>query len=329
MTAPLALVLMLAAPTASPPIDSVTALARARSLHPAVSRGDAAALWAEFDAHMRKSMKDSANFAAQMDRIHTTTGAIDSVLEEQVTRSGTDWLYQARCRFTNVPLISKLTIGLDPDGRIAQLSVRPDERKAYPSPFMDYHTRTHLHLPFKGEWYVFWGGRTLDQNHHAASRGQRFAHDLAIMRNGSTHRDDGRKLSDYYCYGKPVYAPAAGTIVWIEANRPDQEIGTSDPAHPIGNGVVIDHGNGEFSVIAHLQPHSLKVRLDQYVKRGQKIGQCGNSGNTSEPHVHYHLQNAIDMREADGLPAQFENLIIDGSRIERAEILRGQRVRPQ
>jgi murein DD-endopeptidase MepM/ murein hydrolase activator NlpD len=93
--------------------------------------------------------------------------------------------------------------------------------------------------------------------------------------------------------------------------------------------VVIDHGNGEFSVIAHLQPHSLKVRLGQRVKTGQALGKVGNSGNTSEPHVHYHLQNAVDMRDADGLPAQFENLIIDGSRIERAEILRGQRVRPQ
>jgi hypothetical protein len=194
---------------------------------------------------------------------------------------------------------------------------------------MDYRTRTHLRLPFKGEWYVFWGGRTLDQNHHAASRSQRFAHDLAIMREGATHHGDGRSLGDYYCYGKPVLAPAAGTIAWLEDRHPDQEIGTSDPAHPIGNGVVIDHGNGEFSVIAHLQPGSLKVKLGQHVKTGQKLGKCGNSGNTSEPHVHYHLQNAIDIREADGLPAQFENLIIDGSRIERAEILRGQRVRPQ
>ncbi len=328
MTAALALALILAAPS-STPIDSVAALERARSLHPAVSAGDAAALWREFDDRMRQAMKDSANFAAQMSRIHLTTGAIDSVLEEQVSRTGTDWIYQARCRFTNVPLISKLTIGVAPDGRISQLSVRPDERKAHASPYLDYRTKTHLHLPFKGEWYVFWGGRTLDQNHHAASRAQRFAHDLAIMKDGSTHSGDGRQLRDYYCYGKEVRAPAAGTIVWLEDDHPDQQIGTSDPAHPIGNGVIIDHGNGEFSVIAHLQPHSLKVKLDQWVKNGQVLGKVGNSGNTSEPHVHYHLQNRIDMREADGLPAQFENLIIDGSRTERAEILRGQRVRQQ
>jgi hypothetical protein len=329
MTAPVALFLVLAAAPSPAAIDSAAAIERARSLHPAVSRGDAPALWREFDSRMRQAMKDSASFAAQMARIHTATGAIDSVLEEQVSRSGPDWVYQARCRFTNVPVISRLTIGIAPDGRISQLSVRPDERKAYPSPFMDYRTKTRLRLPFKGEWYVFWGGRTLDRNHHAASRSQRFAHDLAIMRDGSTHTGDGRRLKDYHCYGKPVLAPADGVVAWIEDGHPDQAIGTSDPAHPIGNGVVIDHGNGEFSVIAHLQPGSLKVKLDQRVKAGQTLGKVGNSGNTSEPHVHYHLQNAIDMREADGLPAFFEHLIIDGSRTERAEIVRGQRVRPQ
>jgi len=328
MIADLALAVILALPSPTP-IDSASALARARSLHPEVSRGDAATLWGELDPRMRKAMKDSANFAAQMARIHAATGAIDSVLEEQVARSGQDWIYQARCRFTNVPLVSRLTIGIAPDGRVCQLSVRPDERKAYPSPFMDYRTKTSLRLPFKGEWYVFWGGRSLDENHHAASRSQRFAHDLAIMRKESTHRGEGRKLSDYYCYGKPVLAPAAGTVVWLESTRPDQEIGTSDPAHPIGNGVVIDHGNGEFSVIAHLQPGSLKVRLGQHVKPGQKLGRCGNSGNTSEPHIHYHLQNQADIRVADGLPAQFEHLIIDGSRLDRSEIVRGQRVRTQ
>jgi len=310
-------------------VDSVMALSRARSLHPAVSGGDAATLWGEFDDRMRKAMKDSVSFASQMARIHAQTGAIDSVLEEQVTRSGPDWLYLARCRFSALPVICRLTIGITPDGRVSQLAVRPDERKAYPSPYLGYHTKTRLRLPFKGEWYVFWGGSSLEQNHHAASRNQRFAHDLAIMHEGATHSGDGSHLTDYYCYGKPVVAPAAGTIVWLEESRPDQQIGTSDPAHPIGNGVIIDHGDGEFSVLAHLQPRSLKVKLGHKVKAGQTLGRCGNSGNTSEPHIHYHLQNGIDMREADGLPAQFENLTVDGTRLDRAEIVRGQRVRPQ
>jgi hypothetical protein len=331
----LTLALLLASPapgpiqTVVPTPDSVAALSRARSLHPAVSGGDAATLWGEFDDRMRTAMKDSVSFASQMSRIHAQTGAIDSVLEEQLTRSGPDWLYQARCRFSGVPVICRLTIGITPDGRVSQLAVRPDERKAYPSPYLGYHTKTRLRLPFKGEWYVFWGGSSLEQNHHAASRSQRFAHDLAIMNEGATHSGDGSQLTDYYCYGKPVVAPAAGTIVWLEEHRPDQEIGTSDPAHPIGNGVIIDHGDGEFSVLAHLQPRSLKVKLGQKVKAGQTLGRCGNSGNTSEPHIHYHLQNGIDMREADGLPALFENLTVDGTRLDRAEIVRGQRVRPQ
>jgi len=274
-------------------------------------------------------MKDSASFSAQMARIHAQTGAIDSVLEEQVSKDGSDWLYQARCRFSDLPVICRLTIGMTPDGRVSQLAVRPDERKAYASPFIDYRTRTRLRLPFKGEWYVFWVWRTLEQNHHAASRSQRFAHDLAIMKDGSTHVGDGKELTDYHCYGKPVLAPASGIVAWLEDGHPDQPIGSSDPAHPIGNGVILDHGSGEFSVLAHFQPHSLKVKLGERVKAGQTLGRCGNSGNTSEPHLHYHLRNGVDPRESAGLPAQFEHLIIDGSRIERAEILRGQRVRPQ
>ena len=141
-----------------------------------------------------------------------------------------------------------------------------------------------------------------------------------------THAGDGKAL-DYYCYGAPLLAPAAAP--WCGSRpQPDQAIGTTNAATPIGNGVVIDHGNGEFSLLAHMQPKSLKVKKGDRVKAGQALGKCGNSGNTSEPHLHYHLQNGPEMPEAEGLPAFFNGLVVDGSPVERAEIVKGQRAKP-
>jgi len=322
------LLVMLAATSSSPvPLDSVAVIARARALHPLVSAGDAGALWTRFDSSMRAAMKDSANFAGLMSGIHAQVGAIDSVLSEQVLQDRGRWIYRALCRFTGIPLPARLVVGFAPDGRIGSLAVQPPERPPFPSPFLDYQTRTKLSLPFAGEWFVFWGGRTLEQNHHAASRSQRFAHDLAIRKDGRTHAGDGKKLEDYHCYGLPVLAPAAGTVVWLEDGHPDQAIGSSDRDQPIGNGVIIDHGQGEYSLLAHFQPGSITVKKGDPVRQDQAIARCGNSGNTSEPHLHFHLQNGPTPEDVDGLPAFFVDLVVDGQEVERGEIVRGQMVR--
>ncbi|MCI0452257.1 MAG: M23 family metallopeptidase [Candidatus Latescibacteria bacterium] len=99
-----------------------------------------------------------------------------------------------------------------------------------------------------------------------------------------------------------------------------------DPKNPIGNGVVIDHGNGEFSLLAHMQPKSLRVNTGDAVKAGALLGLCGNSGNTSEPHIHYHLQGGPDLKTAAGLPAPFSSLIVNGKPVAKAELLKGQTV---
>ena len=75
-----------------------------------------------------------------------------------------------------------------------------------------------------------------------------------------------------------------------------------------GNSVVIDHENGEFSLVAHMQKGSVRVRVGDRVTRGQGIGVMGNSGNSSGPHVHYQLMTGPDRDTADGLPARFSNV---------------------
>ena len=96
---------------------------------------------------------------------------------------------------------------------------------------------------------------------------------------------------------------------------------------PVGNHIVIDHGNGEFSFLAHLRRGSLAIEVGQRVEAGARLGLCGNSGNSSEPHLHYHLQDTGVLHEGRGLPAQFRGYLADGAPVERGEPLKGQRVR--
>jgi murein DD-endopeptidase MepM/ murein hydrolase activator NlpD len=127
-----------------------------------------------------------------------------------------------------------------------------------------------------------------------------------------------------------VLAPAAGRVVSAVGDvadnpRPGQKIAGA-PAP--GNHVVIDHGKGEHSLVAHFRQGSLAVREGQKVKAGQLLGLCGNSGNSSQPHVHYHLQTGKRFGEGLGLPAFFNGYEADGEPVARGEPQRGQVVVP-
>jgi hypothetical protein len=312
---------------ASAAMDSTAAMTRAKEFRPHVSAGTPGPLWAAFDDKMRAAMVDSTRFAAALAGIHAQVGAVKEVLSEGIALEQDVWVYRASCRFEKAEEPLLLLLALTAEGKIAGLAVRP-QPKEYASPHLDYITKTPLQLPFKGEeWYVFWGGRTLAENYHASSKSQRFAMDLGIRKDGSSHGGDGKKLTDYYCYGVEITAPADGQVVWSCDSLPDQEPGQMDPARPAGNNVVIDHGNGEFSLIAHLQPKSQKFKNGASVKAGDVLGKCGNSGNTSEPHLHYHLQNGPDLMTAEGLPAIFTGACVDDKKVEKAQPVRGQRIK--
>jgi murein DD-endopeptidase MepM/ murein hydrolase activator NlpD len=308
-------------------LDHATALTRARDARDRVSSGETSPLWPEFSARMQSVLKDSSNFATMSAGIHAQLGAIDSVLSEEVSDRDSNVVVVLRCRFAKLALPVNVTVAFDPAGWITTLTVRPEVNQEYPSKFLDYATKTRFELPFRGEWWVAWGGRTLGENYHAATRSQRFAHDLLMVKDGKTHAGEGKALSDYYCYGQPILAPAAGTIVAVADTFPDLAVGSRDPAHAAGNHVVIDHGNGEFSLLAHMQPHSVKVKVGQRVKAGDGLGLAGNSGNTSEPHLHVHLMNGPRMEDSDGLPMPFSDYVLDGKVIERGELRRFQLVK--
>lgn len=196
---------------------------------------------------------------------------------------------------------------------------------------VSYRTKTHLVLPLKGRMIVEAGHdfysphRRIDLTHPAArafgltANSARYAGDLTISdENGELHRGTGERLADWYGYGAALYSPGAGRIVTLADETPDNAFSgrtvvfsrspTMDNASVIfGNYVVIDHGNGEYSLFAHLKQGSFKVKLGETVKQGQLIAEVGFSGNTDFVHTHYQLQNGANPATAEGLPAYFHN----------------------
>jgi murein DD-endopeptidase MepM/ murein hydrolase activator NlpD len=148
------------------------------------------------------------------------------------------------------------------------------------------------------------------------------------MRDGASHRGDPAVLDSYYCWNQPILSPAAGTVVSVENSLPDNPIGSTDPTHPAGNHVILDLGNGEFAFLGHMRKGSVAVAPGETVATGDPLGHCGNSGNTSEPHLHIHLQTTPNLADGEGLPAQFRNYRANGSEVDRGEPVAGQTIAP-
>jgi murein DD-endopeptidase MepM/ murein hydrolase activator NlpD len=176
---------------------------------------------------------------------------------------------------------------------------------------------TKLRHPFTGRWLVVWGGDTAKLNHHHNTLAQRFAFDLiGAGDDGSTHRGTGGRNEDYYAFGRELLAPAAGTVIEVIDGVRDNVPHSLNPFSALGNAVFIQHGPNEISVLAHLKQGSVNVKVGEHVKTGQIVGQCGNSGNSSEPHLHYHLQNSPIIQDATGIKCFFAEVVVekDGSR---------------
>jgi murein DD-endopeptidase MepM/ murein hydrolase activator NlpD len=222
-----------------------------------------------------------------------------------------------------------LTVVFDASGAIAGIGLSP--RRALPrDPRAGYRLRARLSLPFRGEWWVFWGGPTERQNYHVVAPDQRHAYDLVVWRSGGTHRGHGTRNADYWAWGRPVLAPADGVVVdaidGVRDNLPQVEV--ENRGQPAGNHVVIDLGSGEYALLAHLRRGSVRVRPGQRVRAGDFVAVCGNSGNTSEPHLHFHVQDRKRLLgAARGLPIVFRGYTADGRKVARGTPVQGQFVR--
>lgn len=312
---------LLACAAAAAPLDL------GRQMADAFVRGEVAAVWGASTPAMQQALGSVDDLRILQGRLATTFGHQETVLAERVEQRDGFAVFVRVARWSGAAGPLETTIAFDPAGRIAGFHIRP-QPVAAPSPHLAYQTRAELHLPFDGEWFVYWGGRGIEDNYHAAYRGQQFALDLLILRNGQSHAGDPARLDSYHCWETPILAPAEGVVVQAVGGLPDQAIGSADPANPAGNHVVIDFGHGEFGFLAHLRQHSLRVGQGDRVVRGQLIGLCGNSGNTTEPHLHFHLQTGPQLGTGEGLPAQFQHYVANGHPVERGEPRRGDSLRP-
>ncbi len=187
---------------------------------------------------------------------------------------------------------------------------------AYPSSHDGFPSRVSFRVPFDGPVTVGHGGATADVNYHVSAPDQRWAYDLFVSQNGNAHSGDGSKLTDYYYYGRTILAPADGNVRRVEDGHPDQPPNTMGGNPAGGNEVVIEVAPHEFLFLCHLQPHSIRVKPGQEVRQGDPIGLGGNSGNTSMPHLHIHLQDKLEDNTGEGIPLEFHHYRSGGKLVE-------------
>jgi len=187
-------------------------------------------------------------------------------------------------------------------------------------------------FPLRGIWYAG-VGPTFHTGHRWALP-EEFAFDIAKLdAGGRTYRNDGTKFPDYYAYGAEVLAAADGRVIAAEnaqEENPDmmRKPGETQDAYAArvqqnqagllakgtsgiaGNYVMIDHGTGEYTLYAHMQPGSVRVHPGDQVKAGDVIGRLGSSGNSTEPHLHFQLCDRPDPLMCAGIPITFSGIEI-------------------
>jgi murein DD-endopeptidase MepM/ murein hydrolase activator NlpD len=297
-------------------------LAEGRAVADEFLAGDIEAIHARLDAP----------FAAQLSVDDLRTGRDELVAQAPLGDRGTDRAVQASPsrRLYGAELewgeqILAMTVVFDAAGEISGLGLSPQSALP-PDPAAGYVSEVTYRLPFDGTWFVFWGGDTETENRHVVAQDQRHALDILLWKDGGTHAGDGTANEDYWAYGQPVLAPAAGTVVTTVDGLADQtpQVG-SDPTNPAGNHVVIEVASGEYVLIAHLQPGSVMVGDGDVVVSGQQVGLVGNSGNTTEPHIHIHVQDRPGFDpQAMGLPLEFTEYLANGQPVGSDQPVGGQ-----
>jgi len=164
-----------------------------------------------------------------------------------------------------------------------------------------------------------------------AQIGQRFATDwIKLGEDGRAFHGDSLVNSNWYGYGAPVVAVADGIVTEVKDSIIENGPFSPKMAVPItlvtvgGNHVILDLGGGYYAFYAHLQPGSVKVKLGDRVKKGQQVGLLGNSGNSTAPHLHFHMGDKNSPLGSEGLPFLFDRFeLLDWPKSGFGELLKG------
>lgn len=192
--------------------------------------------------------------------------------------------------------------------------------------------------PVTGRWCAVNSPSTRVPSHRTNAYGQTFAVDLVHEPEERSRPAFGegpgfRPAKEFPAFGQELLAPANGRVVKVR-DRARDHLSRSNrfasacmiwesmirelagPRQILGNHIILDLGDGTYAVFAHLQQGSATVRPGQFVHRGQRIGRCGNSGNSSEPHLHFQLMDHRWPLVAAGLPFTFSAVSIDGREVK-------------
>ncbi len=303
-------------------------LSQGRTVARAAQGQESSRLWALGGAGLKAQYGSEGALAVFLNRLVYDFGKELRVISEGLsTRDDGTTTYRRVANISNYARGMVMEVQWDAQGRLQQLTAQPAAQAA-PTTTGGHRTKAALHLPFDGSWYVLWGGRSYGDNHHSAVSDQRFALDLLIYKGQKTADGEGLKNEEYYCWGLPVKSPGQGRVVTAVDGVPDNEPNRPRAGNLYGNYVVIDHGTGEYSLLAHMMKGTVKVREGELVAPGTVLGLTGSSGMSTEPHIHYQLMNKADWMVADGLPAQFREYFINGALVRKGEPRRNEVIAP-
>lgn len=309
------------------PVGDEADLARGRALGDLTSAESLRSLAAAATPQLAGVIESAGGPAAMATGLGQQLGAREAKLGENVLTLNGATVYRRLDRHAQGLAVT--TLAWMADGKVSAAQVRPA-----PAAPEDAGPPRAVALPFgtpsDGQWLTYWGGDEAAANYHLAAGDQAFAYDFLVVRDGATFRGPASDPAAYHCWGEPVLAPADGQVVEvvsdIQDNRP---VGAMNAQAPAGNHVIIDQGEGVYALLGHLQHGSIAVEEGERVRAGQRLGACGNSGASSEPHVHFHLQDRGTFGPpARGVPAVFSGLRIDGQAREHGRPVRGQTVAP-
>jgi murein DD-endopeptidase len=178
--------------------------------------------------------------------------------------------------------------------------------------------------PLRGKSWLAVNGPSNVSHHRRASlvldgalhTSQRYAIDwVQVGQDLQTHRGDPKDNRNYLCFGSDVLAVADGVVVEVKDGIPEN-VPNAAPIVPItletvaGNHIDLDLGGGVYAMYAHLQPGSLRVKLGDKVRRGQVLALVGNTGNSTEPHLHFQLMDRNSPLASDGLPYELPQFTV-------------------
>lgn len=172
---------------------------------------------------------------------------------------------------------------------------------------------TLLEMPVKGKWLAMHSGQYPWVNYHSNLNAQKFAIDMVKVNEAKQFfTNNGAKLEDFFTLGDSVFAPASGIVIARADSFPNQKAYTgSDTINIAGNYVEIALPSNKFLFLAHLFPGTVAVQVGDTINAGQFIGLAGNSGNTTFPHLHLHIQDKPTINDSlsMGQPFRFKNII--------------------